>query len=121
MCFIGLLIWCLLVKKQGRYRRCYLEAAVTFQLVVSTLWKLTKDMEFSKALFSPHGVSAAAILLVLSCFLFFSFLTNQKESLTIWTGGSGYDPPRWFGEGVIMPQEDEEEEDSYGNEDEREI
>ncbi|KAJ4893206.1 UPF0161 protein [Raphanus sativus] len=35
-------------------------------------------------------------------------------------GGSGYDPPRWFGEGLIMPQE-EEEEDGYGNENEREI
>ena len=50
--------------KQGRYRRCYLEAAVTFQLAASILWKLTKNMEFSKALFSPLGVSAAAILLV---------------------------------------------------------
>ncbi|KAG2272436.1 hypothetical protein Bca4012_085602 [Brassica carinata] len=37
-------------------------------------------------------------------------------------GGSGYDPPRWFGESVITPQaEEEEQEDSYGNEDEREI
>ncbi|KAF2545958.1 hypothetical protein F2Q70_00023734 [Brassica cretica] len=34
-------------------------------------------------------------------------------------GGSGFDPPRWFGESVITPQE--EEIDSYGNEDEREI
>ncbi|CAF2102499.1 hypothetical protein BRARA_E03097 [Brassica rapa] len=35
-------------------------------------------------------------------------------------GGSGFDPPRWFGESVITPQA-EEEEDSYSNEDEREI
>ncbi|XP_033147910.1 UPF0161 protein At3g09310 isoform X2 [Brassica rapa] len=35
-------------------------------------------------------------------------------------GGSGFDPPRWFGESVITHQA-EEEEDSYGNEDEREI
>ncbi|KAF2545956.1 hypothetical protein F2Q70_00023736 [Brassica cretica] len=34
-------------------------------------------------------------------------------------GGSGFDPPRWFGESKITPQA--EEEDSYSNEDEREI
>lgn len=36
------------------------------------------------------------------------------------TGGSGFDPPRWFGESEIKPQEGEEE-DNYGDEDQREI
>lgn len=70
---------------------------------VLTTWRLCRC--------NPFGTFLAS---------FFFFYYNQKESLTIWTGGSGYDPPRWFGEGLIMPQE-EEEEDGYGNENEREI
>ncbi|EOA32577.1 hypothetical protein CARUB_v10015867mg [Capsella rubella] len=36
-------------------------------------------------------------------------------------GGSGFDPPRWFGENVINPQEEGEEEDNYEDEDQRQI
>lgn len=37
-------------------------------------------------------------------------------------GGSGFDPPRWFGEsGIKLREGDEEEEDNYDDEDQKKI